>query len=101
MTPLAPAGARQEAKAWTSRGFPFWRRWRSSAAEATWSMDRRGTGRDAGSIRGLGNRRESQGVLTDAQDLMAEAVDAEQAFFSTCGRDDADASMKTLRVVAE
>jgi arginine/lysine/ornithine decarboxylase len=33
----------------------------------------------------LDDRRESQGVLTDAQELMAAAVDADRAFFSTCG----------------
>ncbi|MGW0228050.1 aminotransferase class I/II-fold pyridoxal phosphate-dependent enzyme [Actinopolymorpha singaporensis] len=34
---------------------------------------------------GLDDRRESQGVLTQAQELMADAVGAEHAFFSTCG----------------
>jgi len=37
-------------------------------------------------LNGLDDRRESQGVLTQAQNLMAEAVHADQAFFSTCGR---------------
>jgi arginine/lysine/ornithine decarboxylase len=34
---------------------------------------------------GLDDRKASGGVLSDAEKLMAEAVDAEQAFFSTCG----------------
>src|SRR3954466_10897013 len=37
------------------------------------------------SLNGLDDRRQSQGVLSQAQDLMADAVGAEQAFFSTCG----------------
>src|SRR3954466_2598949 len=40
---------------------------------------------DVGSLNGLDDRRESQGVLTQAEELMADAVGAEQAFFSTCG----------------
>jgi arginine/lysine/ornithine decarboxylase len=36
-------------------------------------------------LNGLDDRRESQGILSQAQDLMADAVGAEQAFFSTCG----------------
>ncbi|MFF1509581.1 aminotransferase class I/II-fold pyridoxal phosphate-dependent enzyme [Streptomyces sp. NPDC058326] len=36
-------------------------------------------------LNGLDDRRESQGVLSQAQELMADAVGAEQAFFSTCG----------------
>ncbi|MFI8103904.1 aminotransferase class I/II-fold pyridoxal phosphate-dependent enzyme [Streptomyces sp. NPDC086023] len=36
-------------------------------------------------LNGLDDRRESQGVLDRAQELMADAVGAEQAFFSTCG----------------
>src|SRR3954470_21467695 len=36
-------------------------------------------------LNGLDDRRESQGVLIEAQELMADAVGAEQAFFSTCG----------------
>jgi arginine/lysine/ornithine decarboxylase len=36
-------------------------------------------------LNGLDDRRQSQGILTDAQRLMADAVHAEQAFFSTCG----------------
>jgi arginine/lysine/ornithine decarboxylase len=34
---------------------------------------------------GLDDRRQSQGVLTQPEELMADAVHAEQAFFSTCG----------------
>jgi arginine decarboxylase len=37
------------------------------------------------SLRGLDDRRQSHGVLAQAQELMADAVGAEQAFFSTCG----------------
>src|SRR3978361_1856905 len=37
------------------------------------------------SLNGLDDRRQSQGVLAQAQELMADAVDADQAFFSTCG----------------
>jgi arginine decarboxylase len=40
---------------------------------------------DVLSLNGLDDRRESQGVLEQAQELMADAVHAEQAFFSTCG----------------
>ncbi|MEU0253149.1 ornithine decarboxylase [Streptomyces sp. NPDC006184] len=40
---------------------------------------------DVLSLNGLDDRRESQGVLAQAQELMADAVGAEQAFFSTCG----------------
>jgi len=36
-------------------------------------------------LNGLDDRRESQGVLTQAQELMADAVHAETCFFSTCG----------------
>src|SRR3954452_519655 len=36
-------------------------------------------------LNGLDDRRQSNGVLEDAQSLMADAVGAEQAFFSTCG----------------
>jgi arginine decarboxylase len=36
-------------------------------------------------LNGLDDRRESQGVLEQAQELMADAVDADTAFFSTCG----------------
>jgi arginine decarboxylase len=37
------------------------------------------------SLNGLDDRRQSQDVLGQAQDLMADAVGAEKAFFSTCG----------------
>src|SRR5439155_16154419 len=37
------------------------------------------------SLNGLDDRRQSQGILSDAQELMADAVGAEHAFFSTCG----------------
>src|SRR3954469_4444558 len=40
---------------------------------------------DVLSLNGLDDRRQSQGFLSDAQDLMADAVGAEKAFFSTCG----------------
>jgi arginine decarboxylase len=40
---------------------------------------------DVLSLNGLDDRRESQGVLEDAQDLMADAVHADKAFFSTAG----------------
>jgi arginine decarboxylase len=40
---------------------------------------------DVLSLNGLDDRRQSQGILSQAQDLMADAVGAEQAFFSTCG----------------
>ncbi|GHE53188.1 ornithine decarboxylase [Streptomyces longispororuber] len=40
---------------------------------------------DVLSLNGLDDRRESQGVLTRAEELMADAVGADQAFFSTCG----------------
>jgi arginine decarboxylase len=40
---------------------------------------------DVLTLNGLDDRQESQGVLERAQDLMADAVGAEQAFFSTCG----------------
>ncbi|MFF9151520.1 aminotransferase class I/II-fold pyridoxal phosphate-dependent enzyme [Streptomyces sp. NPDC014846] len=36
-------------------------------------------------LNGLDDRRQSQGVLAQAQELMADAVGAEHAFFSTCG----------------
>ena len=36
-------------------------------------------------VNGLDDRTSSQGVVEHAQQLMAEAVDADQAFFSTCG----------------
>ena len=40
---------------------------------------------DVISINGLDDRTVSQGVLARAQELMADAVHADQAFFSTCG----------------
>jgi arginine decarboxylase len=40
---------------------------------------------DVLSLNGLDDRRESQGVITQAEELMADAVRAEHAFFSTCG----------------
>ncbi|MFI8825543.1 aminotransferase class I/II-fold pyridoxal phosphate-dependent enzyme [Streptomyces sp. NPDC053431] len=40
---------------------------------------------DVLTLNGLDDRRESQGVLDQAQELMADAVGAEKAFFSTCG----------------
>jgi arginine/lysine/ornithine decarboxylase len=40
---------------------------------------------DVLTLSGLDDRRESQGVVTQAEDLMADAVDADRAFFSTCG----------------
>ena len=40
---------------------------------------------DVISINGLDDRRVSQGVLAEAQRLMADAVRAEHTFFSTCG----------------
>src|SRR3954468_24426884 len=40
---------------------------------------------DVLSLNGLDDRRQSQGILQQAQELMADAVHAEQAFFSTCG----------------
>ncbi|WP_028047975.1 aminotransferase class I/II-fold pyridoxal phosphate-dependent enzyme [Cellulomonas sp. URHE0023] len=40
---------------------------------------------DVLTLNGLDDRRQSQGILEQAQQLMADAVHAEQAFFSTCG----------------
>ena len=40
---------------------------------------------DVLAMNGLDDRRNSQGVLAQAQELMADAVGAEHAFFSTCG----------------
>jgi arginine/lysine/ornithine decarboxylase len=40
---------------------------------------------DVLAINGLDDRRASHGVLKHAQELMAEAVHADHAFFSTCG----------------
>lgn len=36
-------------------------------------------------LNGLDDRRQSQGLLTQAEELMAAAVGADQTFFSTCG----------------
>ena len=36
-------------------------------------------------LNGLDDRRESQGVISQAEELMADAVGADKAFFSTCG----------------
>ena len=52
-------------------------------------------GSDALTLNGLDDRRESQGVLEQAQDLMADAVSAEKAFFSTCG---SSLSVKTAMI---
>jgi arginine decarboxylase len=40
---------------------------------------------DVLTLNGLDDRRESQGVTSQAEELMADAVDADTAFFSTCG----------------
>jgi len=40
---------------------------------------------DVLSLNGLDDRRQSQGILEQAQELMADAVRADTAFFSTCG----------------
>jgi arginine decarboxylase len=40
---------------------------------------------DVLTLNGLDDRRESQGVVKQAEELMADAVHAETAFFSTCG----------------
>jgi arginine decarboxylase len=40
---------------------------------------------DVLTLNGLDDRRESQGVVKQAEELMADAVDADTAFFSTCG----------------
>src|SRR4051794_40355541 len=40
---------------------------------------------DVLSLNGLDDRRQSQGILEQAQELMADAVHAQTAFFSTCG----------------
>jgi arginine decarboxylase len=40
---------------------------------------------DVLTLNGLDDRRQSQGVVTQAEDLMADAVHADKAFFSTCG----------------
>jgi arginine/lysine/ornithine decarboxylase len=50
---------------------------------------------DVLTLNGLDDRRQSQGVLAQAQELMAEAVGAEQAFFATCG---SSLSVKTTMI---
>src|SRR3954449_11759516 len=40
---------------------------------------------DVLTLNGLDDRRQSQGVVSQAEDLMADAVHADKAFFSTCG----------------
>lgn len=50
---------------------------------------------DVLSLNGLDDRRQSQGVITRAEELMADAVGAEHAFFSTCG---SSLSVKTAMV---
>jgi arginine decarboxylase len=40
---------------------------------------------DVLTLNGLDDRRQSQGIVSQAEDLMADAVRAEKAFFSTCG----------------
>src|SRR3954465_3291982 len=50
---------------------------------------------DVLSLNGLDDRRQSQGVVEQAQELMADAVHAEQAFFSTCG---SSLSVKTAMI---
>src|SRR4051812_16900072 len=50
---------------------------------------------DVLALNGLDDRRQSQGVLEQAQQLMADAVHAEQAFFSTCG---SSLSVKTAMI---
>src|SRR5947209_16370487 len=40
---------------------------------------------DVLTLNGLDDRRESQGIVSQAEELMADAVGADKAFFSTCG----------------
>src|SRR4051812_47040731 len=40
---------------------------------------------DVLTLNGLDDRRQSQGIVSQAEDLMADAVRADRAFFSTCG----------------
>ncbi|WP_031510182.1 aminotransferase class I/II-fold pyridoxal phosphate-dependent enzyme [Streptomyces megasporus] len=40
---------------------------------------------DVLSLNGLDDRRQSQGIVSQAEELMADAVGADKAFFSTCG----------------
>src|SRR3954467_10209137 len=50
---------------------------------------------DVLSLNGLDDRRESQGVVSQAEELMADAVHAQHAFFSTCG---SSLSVKTAMI---
>ncbi|WP_249998616.1 aminotransferase class I/II-fold pyridoxal phosphate-dependent enzyme [Actinoplanes sp. M2I2] len=50
---------------------------------------------DVLSLNGLDDRRQSQGVLEQAQELMADAVNADTTFFSTCG---SSLSVKTAMI---
>src|SRR5215203_5758375 len=50
---------------------------------------------DVLTLNGLDDRRESQGVTTQAEDLMADAVRADKTFFSTCG---SSLSVKTAMI---
>jgi arginine/lysine/ornithine decarboxylase len=50
---------------------------------------------DVLSLNGLDDRRQSQRVLEQAQELMADAVNADSAFFSTCG---SSLSVKTAMI---
>jgi arginine/lysine/ornithine decarboxylase len=50
---------------------------------------------DVLSLNGLDDRRQSQGVVEQAQELMADAVGADHAFFSTCG---SSLSVKTAMI---
>ncbi|MEV0981660.1 ornithine decarboxylase [Streptomyces sp. NPDC049915] len=52
---------------------------------------------DVLSLNGLDDRRQSQGVIGQAQELMADAVGATEAFFSTCG---SSLSVKTAMLAA-
>lgn len=52
---------------------------------------------DVLALNGLDDRRESQGVLEQAQELMADAVGADTTFFSTCG---SSLSVKTAMLAA-
>src|ERR1700709_984524 len=47
---------------------------------------------DVLTLNGLDDRRESQGVTSQAEDLMADAVNADKAFFATCGSSLSDKS---------
>src|SRR4051795_11521364 len=50
---------------------------------------------DVLTLNGLDDRRESQSVVKQAEDLMADAVDADTTFFSTCG---SSLSVKTAMI---